>query len=134
ALKDGWLYTGDIGRIDGQGYVYILDRKKDLIIVNGMNVYPREVEEVLLKHPAVAEANVVGEPDEMHGEIPVAVVVLKNGQTADEHELRKFCREKIANFKVPHRAEFWKELPVNASGKVMKKEIRQMIAERHSKK
>jgi long-chain acyl-CoA synthetase len=129
-LKDGWLYTGDIGKKDEDGYIYILDRKKDMIIVNGMNVYPREVEEVICRHPAVAEANVVGEKDEMHGEIPVAIVVLKEGAAADEHVVRKFCREHIANYKVPHRVEFWKELPKNSTGKVMKREIRKMIEAR----
>ncbi|MGD0566713.1 MAG: long-chain fatty acid--CoA ligase [Candidatus Goldiibacteriota bacterium] len=130
ALKDGWLYTGDIGKKDSDGYVYILDRKKDMIIVNGMNVYPREVEEILYKNPAVAEACVVGEKDELHGEIPVAVLVLKEGFSADEHAFRKFCREHIANYKVPHRIEFWKELPKNSTGKVLKKDIRDMIEER----
>jgi long-chain acyl-CoA synthetase len=129
-LKDGWLYTGDIGKKDEDGYIYILDRKKDMIIVNGMNVYPREVEEVICRHPAVAEANVVGEKDEMHGEIPVAIVVLKEGAAADEHVVRKFCREHIANYKVPHRVEFWKELPKNSTGKVMKREIRKMMESR----
>jgi long-chain acyl-CoA synthetase len=130
ALKDGWLYTGDIGKKDPDGYVYILERKKDLIIVNGMNVYPREVEEVLYKNPAVADASVVGEKNDMHGEIPVAVVVLKEGASADEHSLRKFCRDHIANYKVPHRVEFWKELPKNSTGKVLKRDIRKMIEER----
>lgn len=130
ALKDGWLYTGDIGKKDSAGYVYILDRKKDMIIVNGMNVYPREVEEVLYKNPAVAEACVVGEKDELHGEIPVAVLVLKEGFAEDEHVFRKFCREHIANYKVPHRIEFWKELPKNSTGKVLKKDIRDMIEAR----
>jgi long-chain acyl-CoA synthetase len=126
-IKDGWLNTGDIGKMDKDGYVYVLDRKKDMIIVNGMNVYPREVEETLLKHPAVAEANVVGQIDELHGEIPVAVVVLKEGANIDEKELRKFCRQHIANFKVPHRVEFWKELPKNTTGKVLKREIKQRV-------
>jgi long-chain acyl-CoA synthetase len=134
ALKDGWLYTGDIGKKDHDGYVYILDRKKDLIIVNGMNVYPREVEEILLTHPAVEAVNMVGQKNEMHGEIPVAVVVLRDGQTADEHTLRKFCRDHIANFKVPHKVVFWKELPVNVQGKVLKREIKKIIeAEAHVK-
>jgi long-chain acyl-CoA synthetase len=128
-IKDGWLYTGDLGKKDRDGYVYILDRKKDIILVNGMNVYPREVEETLLTHPAVAEANVVGITNEMHGEIPVAVVVLKEGASADEAGIRKFCRLHIANFKVPHRVEFWKELPKNAAGKVVKKDIRKMVEE-----
>jgi long-chain acyl-CoA synthetase len=133
ALKDGWLYTGDIGKKDGDGYVYILERKKDLIIVNGMNVYPREVEEVLYKNPAVADASVVGEKNELHGEIPVAVVILKENAAVDEHVIRKFCRDHIANYKVPHRVEFWKELPKNSTGKVLKRDIRKMIEDRKPK-
>ncbi len=127
AIKDGWLYTGDIGKKDEEGYIFILDRKKDLIIVNGMNVYPREVEEILYAHPAIADAAVVGQKEAMHGEIPVAVVVLKEGATVDEKELRKYCRLHIANFKVPHRVEFWKELPRNSTGKVVKREIKKMV-------
>jgi long-chain acyl-CoA synthetase len=130
AVKDKWLYTGDIAKMDVEGYIFILDRKKDMLMVNGMNVYPREVEEVLYQHPAVADAAVVGEESAAHGEIPVAVVKLKDDAKADENELRKFCREHIANFKVPHRIEFWPELPRNASGKVLKREIKSMMAEK----
>jgi long-chain acyl-CoA synthetase len=128
-IKNGWLYTGDMGKKDKDGYVYILDRKKDMVIVNGMNVYPREVEEILYSHPAIADAAVIGEKHEVHGEIPVAVVLLKEGAAADEHGLRKFLREHIANYKVPHRIEFWKEMPRNPQGKVLKREIRRMIGE-----
>jgi long-chain acyl-CoA synthetase len=129
AIKDGWLYTGDIAKMDEEAFVFILDRKKDMIIVNGMNVYPREVEEVLFTHPSVLDAAVIGDKNVEHGEIPIAVVRLKENMKADEHELRKFCREHLANYKVPHRIEFWEDLPRNASGKVLKREIKRMLSE-----
>ena len=128
-LKDGWLFTGDIGRIDTDGYLFIMDRKKDLILVNGMNLYPREVEEVLYRHPAVADAAVVPKKDSVHGEIPIGVILLKEGASATDAELRKFCKPHLANFKVPHRFEFWAEIPRNATGKILKREIKRIINE-----
>jgi long-chain acyl-CoA synthetase len=130
AIRDGWLYTGDIGKIDEDGYLYIIDRKKDLIIVNGMNLYPREVEEVLYKHPAIQGAVVVGKKDEMHGEIPIGVILLKEGMSATEQELKKFCKQHLANYKIPHRFEFWKELPMTGTGKILKREVKRIINER----
>lgn len=130
AIKDGWLYTGDLGKLDEDGYLYVVDRKKDLIIVNGMNLYPREVEEVLYKHPAIRGAVVVGKKDETHGEIPIGVVFLKEGMSATDQELRKFCREHLANFKIPHRFEFWKEVPMTGTGKILKREVKRIINER----
>lgn len=132
AIKDGWLYTGDMGMKDEDGYIFIQDRKKDLIIVNGMNLYPREVEELLYKHPAVADVAVVGDTDKIHGEIPIAVIRLKEGIKADENEIKKYCKEHIANFKVPHRIEFWQELPRNATGKILKKDIKKRLGTVHS--
>jgi long-chain acyl-CoA synthetase len=129
-LKDGWLYTGDIGKMDEDNYIYILDRKKDLIIVNGMNLYPREIEEILYKHPSVQDAAVVGISDEAHGEIPIGVVQLREGMSASDQELKKFCRPHLANFKMPHRFEFWKELPRNGTGKVLKREIKRVLSEK----
>jgi long-chain acyl-CoA synthetase len=129
-LKDGWLYTGDIGKMDEDGYIYILDRKKDLIIVNGMNLYPREIEEILYKHPSVQDACVIGIKDEAHGEIPVGVVQLREGMSATDQELRKFCKPHLANFKMPHRFEFWKEFPRTGTGKVLKREIKRIINEK----
>ncbi len=129
-LKDNWLYTGDLGKMDEDGYLYIVDRKKDLIIVNGMNLYPREVEEVLYRHPAVQGAVVVGKKDETHGEIPVGVILLKEGMSATDQELRKFCKEHLANFKIPHRFEFWKEVPMTGTGKILKREVKRIINER----
>jgi len=129
-IKNGWLYTGDVGKMDEDGYLYIIDRKKDLIIVNGMNLYPREVEEVLYKHPAVQDAVVVGKKDAAHGEIPIGVVLLKDGASVTEQELRKFCKERLSNFKIPHRFEFWKEIPMTGSGKILKREVKKIVNER----
>jgi long-chain acyl-CoA synthetase len=129
-IKDGWLYTGDIGRIDEQGYIYILDRKKDLIIVNGMNLYPREVEDVLYKHSAVEDAAVVGIKDETHGEIPIGIIKLKEGRVSTDVEMRQFCRKHLANFKVPHRFEFWPDMPRTGTGKILKREIKRILNEK----
>ncbi|HEU5438644.1 MAG TPA: long-chain fatty acid--CoA ligase [Ktedonobacterales bacterium] len=124
-LKDGWLHTGDLAVVDSDGYYSIVDRKKDLIIVSGENVYPREVEEVLFTHPAVAEAAVVGYPtDERQGEGVMAFVVLKQGQAATEQEIIDFCRERIATIKCPRRVVFRSELPKNNTGKVLRRELR----------
>lgn len=128
-LKNGWLYTGDIGKMDEDGYIYILDRKKDLILVNGMNLYPREVEEVLYKHEAIQDAAVVGIKDNVHGEIPIGIIQLKEGMSATDQELRKFCKPHLANYKVPHRFLFWKELPRTGTGKVLKREIKRILKE-----
>jgi len=129
-MKDGWLLTGDIGKLDEQGYLYILDRKKDLILVNGMNLYPREVEDILYRHPAIEDVAVVGKKDDVHGEVPVCVVKLRDGMTATEADLKKFCKPHLANFKVPHRFEFWPELPKTGTGKVIKREVRRLINEK----
>jgi long-chain acyl-CoA synthetase len=129
-MKNGMLLSGDIGKLDEDGYLFILDRKKDLILVNGMNLYPREVEEVLYKHEAIQDGVVVGKKDAMHGEIPIGVVKLKEGKNATEAELKKFCKQHLANFKIPHRIEFWEELPRTGTGKVLKREIRRIINEK----
>ena len=123
-LKNGWLHTGDLGRMDEEGYVYIVERKNDMIISGGVNIYPREVEEILYKHPAVSEASVVGIPDEHWGEVVKAVVVLRQGATATDEELIKFCGEHLAGYKKPKSVDFWKELPKSPQGKILKKEIR----------
>lgn len=122
-LKDGWLYSGDVGREDADGYFYILDRKKDLIIVGGLNVYPREVEETLAAHPAVADVAVVGVPDSTRGEVPKAYVVLKPGVSAAKRELLRFVRERLASFKVPREVELCESLPRTISGKVLKQQL-----------
>ncbi len=123
-LKNGWLHTGDLGRLDEDGYVYMVERKDDLIISGGVNVYPREVEEVLYRHPAVSEATVIGLPDEHWGEVVKAVIVPKEGVPVTEGELLEFCGRNLAGFKKPKSVEFWRELPKSAQGKILKKEIR----------
>lgn len=122
-LKNGWLYTGDLGRQDEEGYFYIVDRKKDLIIVGGLNVYPREVEEALATHPAVADAAVIGVPDATRGEAPKAYVVLRPGASCSRHELLRFVRERLAPFKVPRAMEFCETLPRTLSGKVLRHQL-----------
>jgi long-chain acyl-CoA synthetase len=123
-IRDGWLYTGDIGRVDEAGYLFITGRDKDAIIAKGQNIYPVDVETVLCKHPGVAEAAVLGMPDEMRGEVVGAVVRLKEGQSASEQELRQFCLGYLANYKVPRQIFFMKSLPKDAAGKVDKGKIR----------
>jgi long-chain acyl-CoA synthetase len=125
-LRDGWLYTGDIAKMDKDGFVYIVDRKKDMIIAGGFNIYPREVEEVLYEHPAVFEAAVVGVPDPYRGETVKAYVVLRPGAKATQEEIIAFCREKISAFKAPRQVEFKEALPKTAVGKILR---RQLVAE-----
>lgn len=124
ALRDGWLRTGDVARLDEEGYAYIVDRVKDMIISGGENVYPAEVENVLYEHPAVAEAAVIGVPDEKWGEVPLAVVVKKTGEHVLADALVAFCSERLAKFKSPKRVEFVDALPRTPSGKVIKHELR----------
>jgi long-chain acyl-CoA synthetase len=119
--SEGWLHTGDIARMDEDGYFYIVDRKKELIIASGYNVVPREVEEVLFMHPAVQEAAVAGVPDPKRGETVKAYVVLKEGQQATVDEIRNFCKENLAPYKVPSLVEFRKELPKSQVGKVLRR-------------
>lgn len=119
-----WFRTGDLGYKDADGYIFLIDRKKDMIIVNGMNVYPRMVEEVLYRHPDIAEAAVVGEPHDTHGEIPVAHVVLKEGRTPAASEIRAWCREQLGQHQVPRKVMVRDVLPKNAAGKILKRELR----------
>jgi long-chain acyl-CoA synthetase len=122
-IRDGWLHTGDMGRVDEDGYFFIVDRKKDLIIRGGYNVYPREVEEVLYEHPAVREAAVVGIPHDEYGEEIGAAVALKDGEEVGEGELRDFIKEQVAAYKYPRRIWFVDELPKGPTGKILKREI-----------
>ncbi|WP_290597452.1 MULTISPECIES: long-chain-fatty-acid--CoA ligase [unclassified Archaeoglobus] len=125
-LVNGWLLTGDVGKMDEDGYFYIVDRKKDMIIAGGYNIYPREVEEVLYEHPAVVEAAVVGVPDPYRGETVKAFIVLKpeyKGKVSEE-EIIKFCRERLAAYKVPRIVEFRDELPKSAVGKILRRVLR----------
>ena len=120
-LRDGWLYTGDMARMDEEGFFFIVDRKKDMIKTRGENVYPREVEDVLFRHPKVAEAVVVGLPDLALGEMIKAYIVLKPGETATIEEIGKFCRAELTHFKVPQRIEFRETLPKTIIGKVLRR-------------
>jgi len=124
-IRDGWLHMGDVGRMDEDGYIYLVDRKKDMIISGGENIYSREVEEVLYTHPAILEAAVVGVPDEKWGESVKAVVVLKGGGEASEEEIIEFCKEHLASYKKPRSVEFRESLPKTGSGKIKKGEIRE---------
>ncbi|MFW9920041.1 MAG: long-chain fatty acid--CoA ligase [Candidatus Thorarchaeota archaeon] len=125
-LKDGWLFTGDIAKMDEEGWTYIVDRKKDLINASGYKVWPNEVEEVLFEHPKILEAAVIGIPDETRGETVKAFVVLESGQTATVDEIRAFCKEKMAVYKVPTDIEFVGTLPKSQVGKVLRRELRQL--------
>jgi long-chain acyl-CoA synthetase len=126
-LRDGWLYTGDVGYRDAEGYYYITDRKKDMLLVNGINVYPREIEEVIYQFPGVKEAAVIGVPDPRKGEQPVAFVAVAEGRTLDEKALHQFIRTKLADYKVPKQIVFLPALPRNATGKILKRELRKQV-------
>jgi long-chain acyl-CoA synthetase len=125
-IKDGWLYTGDIGKMDQEGYFYIVDRKKDMVIAGGYNIYPREIDEVLFEHPKILEACAVGIPDPYRGETIKAFVVLKPGETLTGEEVIKHCAEKLAKYKVPKTVEFMNALPKSGVGKILRKELRAM--------
>jgi len=126
-LKDGWIYTGDLGRFDDEGYLYIVGRKKDMIIVSGLNVYAAEVESVLQRHPAVREAAVVGERDERASERVIAYVVLDGTPECTDAELKKFCRRSLATYKVPSEIHFIDELPKTPTGKIDKTKFRERV-------
>jgi len=123
-LRQGWLYTGDIARMDEEGYFYIVDRKKDMIICGGYNVYPREIEEVLYMHPKIMEACVIGVPDPYRGETVKAFVVLKKGEKSTPEEIIDFCRQNLARYKAPTIVEFREELPKSHVGKILRKALR----------
>jgi long-chain acyl-CoA synthetase len=123
-LKDGWLYTGDIAKMDEEGYFYIVDRKKDMVISGGYNVYPRDIEEVLYENPKVQEAAVIGIPHPTRGEAIKVFVVLKKGETATQESLIEYCSEKLARYKLPTEIEFRTELPKTNVGKILKKDLR----------
>jgi acyl-CoA synthetase (AMP-forming)/AMP-acid ligase II len=133
-IIDGWLHTGDIGCYDENGYVYIVDRKKDKIITGGENVFPREVEEILYRHPSVHEAAVIGIPDPYWVEKVHAVVSLKKGATATAEELIAFCKKNLAGYKSPKSIEFMEALPKNASGKIVRRELREKYWEGSGRK
>jgi len=124
-IIDGWFHTGDMALLDSEGYIEVVDRKKDLIISGGENISSIEVEGLLYKHPAVLEAAVVAAPDERWGEVPFAIVVLKPGATATEGELIDFCRQRLSHYKCPKRVDFIDVLPRTATGKIQKNLLRE---------
>jgi long-chain acyl-CoA synthetase len=129
-IRDGWLHTGDVGYVDSEGYFFIVDRSKDMIIRGGENIYPREIEEVLYAHAGVFESAVIGIPDEIRGEEVLAVVAPKSGAELEGDELRAFAAERLAAFKVPRRVEIRPELPKNATGKILKQQLREEFGHR----
>jgi long-chain acyl-CoA synthetase len=124
-LRNGWLYTGDIGKTDDEGYFYITDRKKDLIKYKGYSVYPREIEDVIYEHPAVKLCAVVGKPDPVASEIPKAFIVLKEGKTATAEEIKEFVNSKLASYKAVREVEFRTELPMTLVGKVLRRVLQE---------
>jgi acyl-CoA synthetase (AMP-forming)/AMP-acid ligase II len=129
AFRHGWFHTGDLGRLDSRGFVYIVGRASDMYISGGANVYPREIEEVLLTHPAVSQVAVVGVPDARWGEVGIAVIVIRDRQSFGENAVRSFLEGKLARYKWPKRVTFWNELPTSAYGKVAKREIRERLTQ-----
>jgi acyl-CoA synthetase (AMP-forming)/AMP-acid ligase II len=127
AFKNGWYHTGDLGKRDADGYIYLLDRKKELIISGGANIYPREVEEVLLLHPGVFEVAVIGIPDRLWGESVMAMVRARASANPTEEELIELCRSHLAGYKKPRFFRFVRDLPKNAYGKILKRELKEQI-------
>jgi long-chain acyl-CoA synthetase len=127
-MRQDWLLTGDIGHVDADGYFYITDRKKDMLLVNGINVYPRQIEEVLYSFPGVKEAAVIGVPDERRGEQPLAFIAAHDGIDLREGPLLQFARKQLADYKVPRHIVFLPALPRNATGKILKTELRKAAA------
>jgi acyl-CoA synthetase (AMP-forming)/AMP-acid ligase II len=125
ALQDGWFRSGDLAKVDDEGFIYLVDRKKEMIISGGFNVYPTEVETILYQHAAIFEACVIGVPDERWGEGVKAVVSLKPGTLADSQELIAYCRERLADYKTPRSVDFVIDLPKNPSGKIARKVVRE---------
>jgi long-chain acyl-CoA synthetase len=125
AMRNGWFHTGDLARSDEDGYYYIVGRKKEMIISSGFNVYPKEIEEVLYQHPKIADAAVIGVPHEYRGEVVKAYIILKPGVQAAPEEIVEYCRSKLAVFKAPTLVEFREDLPRTASGKVLKRILRE---------
>jgi long-chain acyl-CoA synthetase len=120
-IVGGWLHTGDLGKVDDDGFVTITGRKKDLIISAGENIYPREIEDILSQHPQVKEVAIIGVKDEVRGEVPKAFVIARDGVDVEEKELRSYCREHLANYKVPKYFEIVQDLPRTPTGKILKR-------------
>jgi long-chain acyl-CoA synthetase len=125
-MRNGWLLTGDVGYRDTEGYYFITDRKKDMLLVNGINVYPREIEEILYAFPGVKEAAVIGKPDSRRGEQPVAFVSPNDGAVLEEKTLQQFVRKRLADYKVPRKVVLLPALPRNATGKILKTALREL--------
>jgi long-chain acyl-CoA synthetase len=125
ALRDGWLLTGDVGYRDADGYFFITDRKKDMLLVNGINVYPREIEEIIYSFPGIKEAAVISRPNERKGEEPIAFVAMNEGASFSERELIQYLRERLADYKVPRQVNVLPALPRNATGKILKTALRE---------
>jgi acyl-CoA synthetase (AMP-forming)/AMP-acid ligase II len=124
ALRGGWLRTGDLATVDEEGYVFIVDRKSDMIISGGFNIYPKEIEEVIYQYPGVSEVAVIGVPDDLWGESAKAIVVPKEGASLTEEGIIEFCRQHLASYKKPKSVDFIKELPKNNNGKILKRELK----------
>ena len=133
ALRGGWYHSGDMGYMDEEGYLFLVDRKADMIVTGGENVYPKEVEEVLYEHPAVSMAAVVSAPDKKWGERVQAVVVLKPDQSPTEEELINFCKKKLSGYKCPKAVEFWDALPTTPVGKILRKDVKNKFWEGHDR-
>jgi acyl-CoA synthetase (AMP-forming)/AMP-acid ligase II len=127
AFKDGWFHTRDMATMDEEGFVYIVDRKSDMIISGGFNVYPREVEEVLMAHPGVAETAVIGVPDDIWGEAVKAFIVPREGIKLTEEDVIQYCRDKLAGYKKPKSVDFVKEIPKNVYGKINRRELKEIF-------
>jgi long-chain acyl-CoA synthetase len=127
-IVDGWLRTGDLARFDGDGHLYIVDRKKDMVLSGGMNIYSKEVEQVLLAHPAVSDAAVIGVPDEVYGEAVAAYLELEPGATVTPDEIVAHCRRHLAGYKKPKHVRVVDELPRNSSGKTLKYRLREAFS------
>jgi len=134
AIKDGWFHTGDMATIDDDGYIYIVDRKQDIIKSGGIKVSAREIEEVVYTHPAVSYCAVIGVPDEEWGETPKALVVLKEGMTATEEEIKELCRKNLASYKKLSSVEFVSSLPMTPSGKIVKREVKEQYWKGYDKR
>jgi long-chain acyl-CoA synthetase len=126
-MRQGWFHTGDLGRFDSEGYLYIVGRKKEMIKVAGEIVFEPEVEAAIYKHPLIAEVAVVGVPDSLRGEVPKAYIVLKQGSLLSEEDLRFFLRQHLAHFKIPHSFEFMAALPKNRASKIDKENLRSRV-------
>jgi long-chain acyl-CoA synthetase len=133
SLRDGWFYTGDIGYFDEEGYLTISDRKKDVIVASGFNIFPKEIDELLFEHPRINEACCIGIPDEYRGETVKAYIVVKPGETLTKQEVVAFCKERMTAYKVPTEVEFIGELPKSAIGKIMRRELRDLDREKRGK-